>query len=679
MNTRSALSRCFFGRRTAFALCAAILAVFQVAIALAWTDGARAEGVGGAWVLTDQTKVRLFSAVTGTGDLQSVPLGVEMQLKPGWKTYWRSPGDAGFPPELGFAGSVNLQGASLAFPAPHRFELFGLQTFGYGEQVVFPIDAKPAKIGAALAVKAHLRYLVCEQVCIPYEADLTLGVPQGSAQPSADAALLNKFRSMVPGDGRAVGLDIAALKIAGDQLQVTATSAGNTFTAPDLLVEAPIGLSFGKPRVELQDGQSRAVLTLPIYHDAGAPDPNIAELTLTLLDAQRGLERRIVPSQFVAAVPVSTPPQAPISPSLIVILGIAVLGGLILNFMPCVLPVLVLKLTGVLQHGGGERTAIRRSFVATAAGILSAFLVLAAGLVALKATGHAIGWGIQFQQPWFLGALAAVCLIFAANLWGFFEVPLPALAGDLALAVDRTARKDSQAGAFLTGVLATVLATPCSAPFVGTAIGFALSRGATEIFAIFAAMGFGLALPYLAIAGLPGLATMLPRPGRWMLGLKRILGLSLTATAIWLLWILAGQAGLIPRAPTILAQGAEAIDWQPFDEVGIPALVAGGKIVFVDVTADWCLTCQANKKLVLDRAPVSEKLRGADVVAEKADWTQPSDAISGYLGRHGRYGIPFYMVYGPAAPQGIALPELLTDQAVIEALEAAHGKPTSGS
>lgn len=631
------------------------------------------------WISTEQTQVRLFSAVTGTGDLKSVPLGVEMRLKPGWKTYWRSPGDAGFPPELTFVGSTNLQDAAIAFPAPHRFELFGLQTFGYGEQVVFPLDVKPAQVGAALAVKAHLRYLVCEQVCIPYEADLALDVPQGPAQPSADAALLNKFRSMVPGDGRAVGLDLAALKIAGDELQVTATSAGVPFAAPDLLVEASNGLSFGKPKVDLQDGGARAVLTLPIYHETGAPDPNTADLTLTLIDALRGLERHVVPSQFAATASTAAPLQAPASRSFLAILGIAVLGGLILNFMPCVLPVLILKLTGVLQHGGRENAAIRGSFVASAAGIVSAFLVLAAGLVALKATGHAVGWGIQFQQPVFLGILAVVCLIFAANLWGLFEVPLPALAGDLSLAADRATQNHRQLGAFLTGVLATVLATPCSAPLVGTAIGFALSRGAAEIFAIFAAMGIGLALPYLAIAAFPGLAAALPRPGRWMIGLKRILGLSLGATAVWLLWILAGQTGIVARSAPVADLGAEAIHWQEFDEAGIPALVGGGKVVFVDVTADWCLTCQANKKLVLDQSPVRDKLGAADVVAEKADWTQPSDAISDYLGRHGRYGIPFNMVYGPGAPDGIALPELLTDQAVLEALETARGKVASGS
>src|SRR5581483_9046022 len=273
-------------------------------------------------------------------------------------------------------------------------------------------------------------------------------------------------------------------------------------------------------------------------------------------------------------------PPAPIS--MLLVLGIAVLGGVILNVMPCVLPVLVLKLTSVLGHGGGEDRDVRLSFLATAAGIATAFAALAASLSGLKLAGHAIGWGIQFQQPVFLGVLALLCLAFAANLWGWFEVPLPALAGDLALAADRHAARHKMLGAFLTGIFATILATPCSAPFVGTAIGFALSRGTGEIFAIFLAMALGLALPYLAVAALPGLATALPRPGRWMLWVKKILGLSMAATAGWLIWVVAVQLGVLPRgAETPVAD--QAVHWRDFDAAAIPDLVTSGKTVFVDV------------------------------------------------------------------------------------------------
>jgi suppressor for copper-sensitivity B len=332
----------------------------------------------------------------------------------------------------------------------------------------------------------------------------------------------------------------------------------------------------------------------------------------------------------------------------------------------------VLKLTSVLQHGGGEGEHVRLSFLATAAGIVSAFLALAASLVGLKLAGHEIGWGIQFQQPVFLGVLATICLVFAANLWGLFQVPLPALAGDLALAADRRARNHKVLGAFLTGVFATVLATPCSAPFVGTAIGFALARGGTEIFAIFLAMAIGLSLPYLAVAAAPHLAVMLPRPGRWMVWLRKALGISMAATALWLGWVLAGQVGLLREVPASQAEG-EAVHWQAFDQAAIPGLVAQGKTVFIDVTAEWCITCKANKALLIDPPPVSTMLNQDNVVPMVADWTRPDPAISRFLARHNRYGIPLNVVYGPKAPQGIVLPEVCTVETIVAALRQAQG------
>jgi suppressor for copper-sensitivity B len=649
---------------------------------------AHAESGAGNAVTTEQSTARLVTAVTGAGNLANLPAGLEIDLKPGWKTYWRSPGDAGFAPDLKFDGSENVAAAKLAYPTPHRFELFGLQTFGYKDQVVYPIAVAPKHPGAPVSLKAHLRYLVCAEVCIPYEADLSLDIPAGASTPSDQAPLINRFQSMVPGDGRAAGLALTGVAIDdAKQLVVRAVSSGQKFEAPDLLVEGPSGLEFGKPAVAVSSDGSRATLTVPVARSVDTTAPVSGDLVLTLTDRTRGLEQRVsLPGMTPGALRVTTPTTsgqalstpAPIeSRSLLLILGIAVLGGLILNVMPCVLPVLILKLTSVLAHGGGEAGKVRRSFLATAAGIVAAFLVLAAALAGLKFAGHEIGWGIQFQQPVFLGILAAICLAFAANLWGLFEVPLPALAGDLALAADRRASRHTMLGAFLTGVFATILATPCSAPFVGTAIGFALSRTSGEIFAIFLAMAIGLALPYLAIAALPRLAVMLPRPGRWMLWLKKLLGISMAATAAWLVWILAGQVGLLHVAASADQASGEAVHWQRFDEAAIPGLVASGKTVFVDVTADWCLTCKANKALVIDREPVSSHLNGDSVVAMVADWTKPDPAISDYLAEFGRYGIPLNVAYGPKLPQGVALPELLTASDVLQALESAGRSASS--
>jgi suppressor for copper-sensitivity B len=651
--------------------------LFVLGMSPAGTASADSSGSGNT-VTTEQSAARLVTAVSGAAALARIPAGLDITLKPGWKTYWRSPGDAGFPPQLSFDGSQNVAKAEVAYPTPHRFSLFGLETFGYKDEVVYPIAVTPARPGEPVKLRAHLRYLVCAEVCIPYEADLALDIAAGAATPSDQAPLLNRFGAMVPGDGRAAGISLDSIALDADQkLVVKATSAGEAFTAPDAIVEGPASLIFDKPAVLVGDNGHSATLTIPVSRSADSSEPPKGDLTLTLTDGQRGVEQHLMlagltpgPILTAQAAPAAeiVPQRPPVSFYLII--GIALLGGLILNVMPCVLPVLVLKLTSVLGHGGGEDRQVRLSFLATAAGIVAAFLALAAALSGLKRAGHAIGWGIQFQQPVFLGVLAAVCLLFAASLWGWFEVPLPALAGDLALAADRRAVRHKVLGAFLTGIFATILATPCSAPFVGTAIGFALSRGTGDIFAIFLAMAIGLALPYLAVAAAPGVATRLPRPGQWMLWLKKLLGVSMAVTALWLVWILAGQVGLLRGAPTA---SADAVAWQSFDEAAIPSLVASGKTVFIDVTADWCLTCKANKTLVIDRAPVTTSLNLPGTVAMIADWTKPDSKISAYLAEFDRYGIPLNVVYGPKAPQGIALPEILTSDAVLAALKQASG------
>jgi suppressor for copper-sensitivity B len=323
-----------------------------------------------------------------------------------------------------------------------------------------------------------------------------------------------------------------------------------------------------------------------------------------------------------------------------------------------------------------------------------------------------VGWGIQFQQPLFLLGMVALLTLFAANLWGLFEIPLPGALSNLG----GRGAGGSLAGSFLTGAFATLLATPCSAPFLGTAVGFALAGRATDTLAIFLSLGLGMALPYLAVAAWPRVATRLPRPGAWMVVLRRVMGLALAGTALWLLTVLAAQRGLETAAlvggamvlvvgllavarviagtgkavagivalmvigsGVLVAQPDAAISgkatteahWRPWSTEETAKLVAEGKTVLVDVTADWCVTCLVNKAAVLDRGAVAELLGGGDVVALRADWTRPDPAIAAYLASFGRYGIPFNAVYGPKAPQGIALPELLTEGAVLNAVAAA--------
>ncbi len=693
------------------------LAVFAI------TPPAAAGSAASAWNETEQTRVRLVAATEAMGPSREIRLGLQFELQPGWKVYWRSPGDAGFPPNVDWAGSRNLASADMQWPAPERFSVLGLQTLGYKKQVVLPVTAKSVTVSQAINLQARVRYLTCNDICIPYEAKLALNVPPGAADPSAHAHLINRYSAAVPGDGTAHGLSIDALHSvqdeAGAHLQLVA-STQTPFTAPDTFFEGAPGLAFGKPAVKMFDGGLKALIDVSIDGLDGLDDDkgqtiDNRSFVVTLVDGQRSAERSLIAKPGAPALaPAAAAPIA--GPPLLTILLLAVLGGLILNLMPCVLPVLSLKLLGLAQFGGGDPREARRGFLASAAGIISAFLVLAGALAALKAGGAVVGWGIQFQQPWFLVGMTGLITLFACNLWGFFEVRLPQVVGDL---TSRSAEVHGLGGHFLQGAFATLLATPCSAPFLGTAVGFALAGSTADIMLIFAALGLGLALPYLVIAAVPSLATWLPKPGPWMVKLKVILGFALAATGIWLLSVLAGTAGLTAAiiagammviaglalywahrpqgpglkfsAPAVLAAAlaagmapqwipaaepapavADAI-WQPFDEAAIPRLVAQGKTVYVDVTADWCITCLVNKGIVLADDRVRGIFDGGRVIAMQADWTKPDAAISRYLARHGRYGIPFNIVYGPKAPAGVVLPELLSAGIVLDALAGAAG------
>ncbi len=684
-------------------------AVFATATAIVLAPlAAGAQSVDGAsaWVSNRQAEVRLVSAVTGTGGASRVQLGLEFRLQPGWKIYWRSPGDAGYPPRIDWAGSVNLADAIMSWPAPHRFSVSGLETMGYEDEVVLPIDARLADPGKPLGLRAALDYLTCSEICIPRHADLALSLGAGPADPSPRFHLIGRYLAQVPGDGSRVGMSLLGVAASGSELLEVTVAADPPLAHPDLFVERADGLSFGRPSLRREDG--RAILTLKAEPGTGEGAIAGVPLTVTLVDGERAMEATLRPIEASGID----------AAGLAAMIGIALLGGLILNLMPCVLPVLSLKLLYLVDHGGAERRRIRRNFLATAAGILVSFLVLAAAAIATRAAGMAVGWGIQFQQPLFLAAMVVTTTVFAANLFGFFEFALPA---SVAGAVAGRGDGRTLGAQFLQGVFATLLATPCSAPFLGTAIGFALARGSAEIVAIFAALGVGMGLPYLAIAVWPRLVAHLPHPGRWMLWLRAALGMALIGTAIWLLGVLAAEAGaraawtiaalmaaallvlalrerLAARlrlvAVVLLALGAglaaglgtlapgtngmaaaagsgEAEPWRPFDRAGIAGEVAAGKVVFVDVTADWCVTCLVNKRAVIDRPDLARRLTGPKVVAMRADWTRPSDAIAAYLASFGRYGIPFNAVYGPGAPNGIALPELLTGDEVVRALDKA--------
>ena len=699
-----------------------LLAVTLLLSALGIAGTARA--AGSDWVKTEQTQLRLVSAVDAVGDSQTATLGLHFRLKPGWKIYWRSPGDAGYPPSIDWTGSANLEKASVLWPAPHRFDVGGLTTMGYKDEVVLPISATLRKAGDAVSLRASVDYLTCDDVCIPYTAKLQLDLPAGVASPSAQAPVIGSFLARRPATA-GVSIERASLRDVPKKdgkpgetiVEISVGARGErAFVKPDIVAEHSAIAVSEPPRVSLEDGGRRALFTFTLLGNKLTASKLAGQkVVFTVLDEKLAVETEATPS-------LGAPPAQSSFAELAAMLLVALLGGLILNIMPCVLPVLSLKVIGAVSHGGRATAHVRTGFLASSAGIVASFLVLAGGAIALKSAGATVGWGIQFQQPVFLAFIIAVVLLFALNLAGLFEVALPSWLAGAAVAGERHAARSELAGHFVSGAFAALLATPCSAPFVGTALSFALSRGSLETVSIFTAMGVGLAAPFLLVAAFPTLATRLPKPGAWMLRVKRVMSLALFATAAWLFTVLAGAAGwhVVAAVGAILAVMALAIGlrrrlggvavpvavfaavlaiaapivvqgpapasaavasgrWLPLDpardiQAQIRERLAGGRIVIVDVTADWCVTCQVNKKLVLDAADVSARLDRDGVLALRADWTRPSVEIATYLKANGRFGIPFNIVYGPGAPEGVALPELLSVDLVMAALDKAARK-----
>ena len=409
--------------------------------------------------------------------------------------------------------------------------------------------------------------------------------------------------------------------------------------------------------------------------------------------------------------------KPPVSLPLILFLG--VVGGLILNAMPCVLPVLSLKIFGLVKSAGKGRSQVVVGSLATALGILLSFWALALAAILARSAGAAVGWGVQFQEPTFVVGLTLIVILFCLNLWGVFEIVLPMRLAQVA----DSGPKEGVPGHLASGLFATLMATPCSAPFLGTAVSFALSQPASTIFAVFTAIAVGMALPYFILAAAPRAAHLLPKPGPWMDNLRIVMGFLLAAAAIWLLYVLAAQVsrerlafielailgmamfvwirhssttrGWIRKMALVgivftmvlavaLAAGADnakvdfsatehstgLIDWLTFDRQEAERLASAGHLVFVDVTADWCFTCKVNERLVLETPEVAGAFEKHEVISMKADWTTRSDTITEYLADHGRYGIPFYLLYRPDQDPHV-FSELLTKEAVVSVIEQA--------
>lgn len=665
-------------------------------------------------------KADLIVGGIDANDPQNVWIGVRIALGPGWKTYWKSPGDGGLPPEFDWSESSNLTAAEIEWPAPRRMTILGVETIGYTHDVVFPIRVQRKDAKQETLVRLKLTVYACSTICVREELDLT-AVLGSTAIDQQSQTTINDWRARVPRATSNVLVVTSRERLASEPPQLRINVASKLPIGDiDAFIESEPAVDGAKPRIAFAaDGSVSLTIAFPAQTAAALRAQSLSvnvvageNSVIATLPAETALQA--TGSDLIQKRTSLSDASADTAPaSLWGLVATALLGGFILNLMPCVFPVLSLKLLSFVREENSNLAQVRFGFTSTAAGVIASFIVLATGLVALKAAGSTIGWGIQFQQPYFLGGMAIVVALFAANLLGLFSVALPSAVMN---SLTPKTQGNSIASQFATGFVATLLATPCSAPFVGTAVGFALARGPSEIYLIFAALGVGMASPYLLVAAFPQLAQMLPRPGRWIGVVKKLMAIALLLTAAWLLFVLSNVAGdpaaimtgagialglLVLQPTTRVSRGAwvfrgvaglglglavlttivgapgnadgKDIPWRSFVKSDVQLLVASGRTVFVDITADWCVVCKVNKAFVIDRPDIAQRL-STDIVPLQGNWTRPDAKIASFMKEHGRYGLPFNVVFGPGAPEGIILPELLSKAALTTAFDQASSK-----
>jgi thiol:disulfide interchange protein DsbD len=604
---------------------------------------AQALPAAAAPVRTEQVEAELVAERAAPEPGTPFTVALRLQAIKGWHTYWRNPGDSGQPTSIQWQLPPGYRAGPIQWPVPEKLPIGPLANYGYEGEVLLLTDiAPPPDAKAPARIAAHAKWLVCNpERCIPQEADLVLD--HGAAPRAREIAYAREalpesagaaWRFEASGAAGGVGLEIAPpADFAAKTLHFFPYEEGKVqHAAAQALERRDAGLRLFIPAVAQPLGGFERV------HG------------LLVADGVRGFEIDVPVKGAVLAAPAIA---AATSLSLVAALALAFAGGLILNLMPCVLPVLSIKVLGFAQ--GRSAQAMRMHGLLYGAGVLASFLALAGLLIALKAAGSAVGWGFQLQSPVFVGLLALLFLALALNLSGAFEFRslVPARLANATAA-------HPHADAFLTGVLAVVVASPCTVPFMGAALGYALTESALVALAVFAALGLGMAVPYVLLAFEPRWLRRLPKPGPWMVSLKRWLALPLYATVGWLAWVLSIQVGFA-GAPT------EKDLWQPYSEARVAELVAQGKPVFVDFTAAWCVTCQVNKQLVLSRPETERAFAERRVVLLRADWTRQDPEITRALAALGRNGVPVYVLYRPGQEPRL-LPEILTREAVQAAL-----------
>jgi thiol:disulfide interchange protein DsbD len=685
--------------------------------------------LSGDVVATDNVKARLVSEVSAVGPGQSFWVALEFDIRDGWHTYWRNPGDSGQATALKWTLPPGFTAGDILWTTPHRFEIPPLVNYGYAKHAVHLVNiTAPAALqaGTPMVLSAKASWLVCSDVCIPESADLQLKLPasgRAGAIDPADTALFTAARGELP----SAQLAATTARIDGGRL-VIALGKGWGATLPQIKSLAFFPYDEGGIEYAAPQTLRRTANAVELSMKLGYKPPKAGSVRgLLLATEQSGNDMVTVPMEISAdlsapdasrsAGPSRAAQAGESESSLAPLLLLAIMGGLILNLMPCVFPVLSIKAMGLVQQAKKHPAVVRAKGLVFAAGVIASMLCLAAVLLVLRAGGEQIGWGFQLQSPLFLTLMVYLLLAVGLNLSGVFEV-----GGRLAGLGDGLTHGDSYRASFFTGVLTTLVATPCTAPFMAAAVGAALTKPPVVALCIFAALGFGLALPYLLLSFAPWLRRALPTPGPWMDTLKQIFAFPIYASAAWLLWVLAQEASSIGLAaalagailvalaawayekskssaargrltalvtaalaallaiilpvhfanlaaasPGVSPRSAQAAGgWQPYDAAEVARLNAAGRPLLVNFTASWCLTCLVNERNAFADPAIQEIFHRKGVTLMKGDWTNRDPAITRALAAFGRAGVPLYLVYNskPGSSQPLTLPQLLTPSIV---------------
>ena len=690
---------------------------------LCWSIVAFApHGLGQEYKGKQLVRAELLADTNAVVPGKSFTVGLLLRMAPAWHTYWEFSGDAGLPSELKWKLPAGWKIGEIQWPIPLKtIDPGDIQTYGYENEVMLMQEiAPPTKLdSSSVKLSADASWLVCERICIPGGATLLLELPVSTTSQPANTELFTRYRRLLPQNWPGANVAKADWSRVGSDLRLKVTSESlASYPAVDFFPLPEQNTVVGHPRIESRN-KNKIVFRIPIE----SSEKNLSSMAgLVVLSHQpNGEDRAAWQIATPPAVSAARPGPAPVR-GIFTFLLFGFIGGIILNLMPCVLPVISLKIFGFIQQAGQSRQKILRSGIAFAIGIFVWFIALALLLIALKAAGHDVTWGgFQFTNAYFVLVLSVIVLVFALNLFGVFEISLPqSMTRGL---LSTTERKD-HLGSFFQGVFATVLATPCTAPFLGTALGFAFSQSSAIILSMFVAVAAGMSAPYLLLSAQPAWLRFLPRPGPWMLHVKQFMGFLLLATLLFLLYVLGAQRGLegaiwascfllvisvacwmkgafvLPTSSAakrsitlvlmlvlVFASGIYFIgnkfhsaniasadsrlrgDWQAFTPERLQGELEQSRVVFVDFTAAWCLTCKFNEASVLESTEVRQAFQRHGIVKLKADWTNGDPVITKLLQHFGRPGVPLYVLYPGIKEEPIVFPELLTKSMLLEKLE----------